>query len=66
MKKKYLFLIATLMLNALMFAQTVTLTPTAVNNTNVNSGPINLASLPNSTISLNIKVDIPSNVAVND
>ncbi|RYJ37365.1 Por secretion system C-terminal sorting domain-containing protein [Flavobacterium anhuiense] len=66
MKKNYLLLIATLMLNALMFAQTVTLTPTAVNNTNVNSGPINLASLPNSTISLNIKVDIPSNVAVND
>ncbi|EJG02846.1 T9SS type A sorting domain-containing protein [Flavobacterium sp. F52] len=66
MKKNYLFLIATLMLSTLMFAQTVTLTPTAVNNTNVNSGPINLASLPNSTISLNIKVDIPSNVAVND
>jgi len=66
MKKNYLFLIATLMLNALMFAQTVTLTPTAVNNTNVNSGPINLASMPNSTISLNVKVEIPSNVAVND
>ncbi|MBL0737024.1 T9SS type A sorting domain-containing protein [Flavobacterium sp. GN10] len=66
MKKNYLFLIATLMLNALMFAQTVTLTPTAVNNTNVNSGPINLASVPTSTVSLNIKVEIPSNVAVND
>ncbi|KAF2340772.1 T9SS type A sorting domain-containing protein [Flavobacterium tistrianum] len=66
MKKNYLFLIATLMLSTLMFAQTVTLTPTAVNNTNINTGPINLASMPNSTISLNIKVDIPSNVAVND
>lgn len=66
MKKNYLFLIVTLMLNALMFAQTVTLTPTAVNNTNVNSGPINLASLPTSTISLNVKVEIPSNVAVSD
>jgi|GEM_PF-1790030 len=66
MKKNYLFLIVTLMLNALMFAQTVTLTPTAVNSTNVNSGPINLASTPNSTISLNVKVDIPSNVAVSD
>ncbi|MFC4477815.1 T9SS type A sorting domain-containing protein [Flavobacterium chungangensis] len=66
MKKNYLFLIATLMLNALMFAQTVTLTPTAVNNTNVNSGPINLASVPTSTVSLNVKVDIPSNVAVSD
>lgn len=66
MKKNYLFLIATLMLNTLMFAQTVTLTTTAVNSTNVNSGPINLASVPNSTISLNVKVDIPSNVAVSD
>jgi len=66
MKKNYLFLIVTLMVNVLMFAQTVTLTPTAVNNTNVNSSPINLASVPTSTISLNIKVDIPSNVAVND
>ncbi|WP_343588538.1 T9SS type A sorting domain-containing protein [Flavobacterium sp.] len=66
MKKNYLFLIATLMLNTLIFAQTVTLTPTAVNSTNVNSGPINLASVPNSTISLNVKVDIPSNVAVSD
>lgn len=66
MKKNYLFLIATLMLNALMFAQTVSLTPTAVNNTNVNSGPINLASVPTSTVSLNVKVDIPSNVAVSD
>lgn len=66
MKKNYLFLIATFMLNALMFAQTVTLTPTAVNSNNVNSGPINLASVPTSTITLNVKVDIPSNVAVND
>ncbi|MET3026818.1 T9SS type A sorting domain-containing protein [Flavobacterium sp. UW10123] len=66
MKKNYLFLIATLMLNTLMFAQTVILTPTAVNNTNVNSGPINLSSIPTSTISLNVKVDIPSNVAVSD
>lgn len=66
MKKNYVFLIATLMLNALMFSQTVTLTPTAVNNTNVNSGPINLASVPTSTISLNVKVEIPSNVAAND
>ncbi len=66
MKKNYLFLIATLMLTTLTFAQTVTLTPTAVNSTNVNSGPINLASMPNSTISLNVKVEIPSNVAVND
>ncbi len=66
MKKSYLFLIVALMLNGLIFSQTVTLTPTAVNNTNVNSGPINLASVPTSTISLNVKVDIPSNVAVND
>lgn len=54
------------MLSTLVFSQKVTLTPTAVNNTNVNAGPINLASVPNSTISLNIKVEIPSNVAVND
>ncbi|WP_230406350.1 hypothetical protein [Flavobacterium fluviale] len=54
------------MLNALVFAQTVTLTPTIVNNTNVNTGPINLASVPTSTISLNVKVEIPSNVAVTD
>ncbi|WP_289666025.1 T9SS type A sorting domain-containing protein [Flavobacterium panacagri] len=66
MKKNYLILIFALLFNTFLFSQTVTLTPTAVNGSNVNSGPINLASTPNSTISLGVKVQFPSNATVND
>lgn len=44
-----------------MFGQKVTLTPTVVNGSNVNNGPINLGGSISSTISLNIKVETPTN-----
>ncbi|KAF2516419.1 T9SS type A sorting domain-containing protein [Flavobacterium foetidum] len=66
MKKNYLILALILMLNNFLFSQTVTLTPTGVNGANVSSGPINLGSVPTSTITLGVKVQIPSNVAVGD
>ena len=44
-----------------MFGQKVTLTPTVVNGSNVNSGTINLGGSISSTISLNVKVETPTN-----
>ena len=44
-----------------MFGQKVTLTPTVVNGSNVNNGPINLGGSTSSTISLNVKVETPTN-----
>jgi hypothetical protein len=43
-----------------MFGQKVTLTPTGINNTNINSGPLNLGSTPTSTVSLGVQVDMPA------
>lgn len=44
-----------------MFAQNVTLTPTAVNGGSVSSsGPINLGSTPSSTVSLGVRVEMPA------
>lgn len=44
-----------------MFGQKVTLTSTVVNGANVNTGPINLGGSTSSTISLNVKVETPTN-----
>lgn len=67
MRKNYVFpFIFLLLLNISMFGQKVTLTPTVVNGAGFSAGPINLASIPYSTISLGVKVEVPSNVAVGD
>ncbi|WP_229655055.1 hypothetical protein [Flavobacterium sp. LC2016-23] len=66
MRKNYIPLVFLLLLNISMFGQKVTLTPTVVNGAGFSAGPINLASIPYSTISLGVKVEVPSNVAVGD
>ncbi|MEO8534735.1 MAG: T9SS C-terminal target domain-containing protein, partial [Flavobacterium sp.] len=66
MRKNYIPLVFLLLLNISMFGQKVTLTPTVVNGANFNVGPINLAGVPYSTISLGVKVEVPSNIAVGD
>lgn len=65
MKKNYLFLALLLMLNTLLFSQSVSLTPTSINGQNVN-GTLNLASAPNSTVTLVAKVQLPNNAAAGD
>jgi len=50
-----------LLFSTIMFGQKVTLTPTVVNGSNVNNGPINLGGSTSSTISLNVKVETPTN-----
>jgi len=50
-----------LLFSTIMFGQKVTLTPTVVNGSNVNSGTINLGGSISSTISLNVKVETPTN-----
>lgn len=66
MKKNYIPVVFLLLLNISMFGQKVTLTPTVVNGASFSAGPINLASVPYSTVSLGVKVEVPSNVAVGD
>jgi hypothetical protein len=66
MKKNYALLIFLLLSCSLAVAQKVTLTPTTVNGANFSAGPINLASTPNSTISLGVKVEFPTGAAVSD
>lgn len=66
MRKNYVHLVLLLLLNISMFGQKVTLTPTLVNGVGFSTGSINLASIPTSTISLSIKVEIPSTAAVGD
>ena len=66
MRKKYIFLFFLFVFNTISYGQKVTLTLTSVNGANVNTGPINLASIPYSTITLGAKVEIPDNVAVGD
>ena len=50
-----------LVFSTIMFGQKVTLTPTVVNGSNVNTGPINLGGSITSAVSLNIKVETPTN-----
>lgn len=50
-----------LLFSTIMFGQKVTLTPTVVNGSNVNTGPINLGGSITSAVSLNIKVETPTN-----
>lgn len=66
MKKITLILLLILFYNPKSFGQTVTLTPTAVNGVNINTGPINLGSIPNSSISLAVDVKFPAGAAVGD
>ena len=56
-----MYLVLLLVCNTVMFAQKVILTPTAVNGASVSSsGPINLGGTPSSTVSLGIRVEMPS------
>ncbi|WP_163407004.1 T9SS type A sorting domain-containing protein [Flavobacterium ajazii] len=66
MRKNYVHLVLLLLLNISMFGQKVTLTPTLVNGLGFSSGSINLGSIPTSTISLSVKVEIPTAAAVGD
>ncbi|EJL60977.1 T9SS type A sorting domain-containing protein [Flavobacterium sp. CF136] len=66
MKKNYLYVILLLLSNLLAIGQKVTLTPTLVNGVGYSGGSINLASVPTSTISLSVKVEVPSTAAVGD
>ena len=59
MRQSYIYLILFSLLTISAFAQKVTLTPTAVNNTNVSGGPINLGGLPSSSVSLGVTVEMP-------
>lgn len=65
MRKNYIYFVL-LILNISMFGQKVTLTPTLVNGVAYSSGTINLESLSTSSVSLSIKVEIPSTAAVGD
>lgn len=60
MRKNYMYLVL-LLFSTIMFGQKVTLTPTVVNGSNVNTGPINLGGSITSAVSLNIKVETPTN-----
>jgi len=66
MRKNYIYLFFLFLFTTILFAQKVTITPTSVNGSNVSAGPINLASVPYSTISLGVKVEIPAGAAVGD
>jgi len=61
MRKNYIYLVLLLVFNTGIFAQKVILTPTAVNGASVSSsGPINLGGTPSSTVSLGVRVEMPS------
>ena len=60
MRKNYFYLLLLFLCSAAIFAQKVTLTPTVVNGKNVSGGPINLESVPYSTVSLGVTVAMPA------
>ena len=66
MRKNYIYLVLLLLLHISVFGQKVTLTPTTVNGASFSTGPINLASVPYSTISLGVKVEMPATAAPGD
>lgn len=66
MRKNYIYLVLLLVLHISVFGQKVTLTPTVVNGASFSAGPINLASVPYSTISLGVKVEMPATSAPGD
>nr|WP_294922118.1 T9SS type A sorting domain-containing protein [uncultured Flavobacterium sp.] len=66
MRKNYVHLVLLLLLNISMFGQKVTLTPTLVNGVAYSSGSINLESVSTSSVSLSVKIEIPSNASVGD
>lgn len=66
MRKNYIYLFFLSLFTILSFAQKVTITPTVVNGSNVSAGPINLASVSYSTISLSVKVEVPAGAAIGD
>jgi len=66
MRKNYIYLVLLLLLHISVFGQKVTLIPTTVNGASFSTGPINLASVPYSTISLGVKVEMPATAAPGD
>lgn len=63
MRKNYIHLVLLLLLNVSMFGQKVTISPTLINGMGYSGGSINLGSLPTTTVSLSVKVDVPSSAA---
>jgi len=63
MRKNYIHLLLLLLLNVSMFGQKVTISPTLINGMGYSGGSINLGSLPTTTVSLSVKVDVPSSAA---
>lgn len=59
MKKNYLYVILFFFLAFTSFGQKVTITPTAVDNQNINTGPINLGSKNSANVSLGVTVEMP-------
>lgn len=60
MRKNYIYFMALFILSTSVFAQKITLTPTVVNGRSVSGGPIDLGGTPNSTVSLNVTVEMPN------
>lgn len=60
MKKNYIYFILLFILSISISAQKVTLIPTSVNGKSVSGGPIDLGGTPNSTVSLNVTVEMPN------
>ncbi|OOV16509.1 T9SS type A sorting domain-containing protein [Flavobacterium sp. LM4] len=63
MRKNYIHLVLLLLLNVSMFGQKVTISPTLINGMGYSGGSINLGSVPTTTVSLSVKVDVPSSAA---
>lgn len=59
MRKNYLYFILFFFLTLTSFGQKVTLTPTAIDNQNINTGPINLGSKTSAKVSLSVTVEMP-------
>lgn len=60
MRKNYIYFVLLFVCSTITFGQKVTLAPTVVNGKNVSGGPINLESVPYSTISLGVTVEMPT------
>ncbi|MDL2144405.1 T9SS type A sorting domain-containing protein [Flavobacterium tructae] len=60
MRKNYLYVILFLFLTFTSFGQKVTITPTAVDNQNINTGPINLGNKSEARVSLGVTVEMPA------
>lgn len=60
MRQNYIYLVLAFILSISMFGQKVTLTPTLVNGAGFDGSSINLGGTPYSSISLGVKVEMPT------